>query len=98
MGDYTALHQKAMLLNIPCLTSVDTADALCDMIASHYSALNTELVDINHMRTKTEIIPFTKMHDCGNDYIFIENFDERITSPESRCVSIITALAQTASF
>ena len=88
MGDYTALHQKAMLLNIPCLTSVDTADALCDMIASHYSALNTELVDINHMRTKTEIIPFTKMHDCGNDYIFIENFDERITSPESLCVTL----------
>ena len=88
MGDYTALHQKAMLLNIPCLTSVDTADALCDMIASRYSAQNTELVDINCMRTKTEDIPFIKMHDCGNDYIFIENFDGRITSPESLCVTL----------
>ncbi len=88
MGDYTALHQKAMMLNIPCLTSVDTANALCDMIASHYSAFNTELVDINHMRTKTEAVAFTKMHDCGNDYIFIENFDGRITNPESLCVTL----------
>ena len=88
MGDYTVLHQKAMLLNIPCLTSVDTADALCDMIASHYSVYNTELVDINAMRTAAEDVPFTKMHDCGNDYIFIENFDGRITSPESLCVTL----------
>ncbi len=88
MGDYTVLHQKAMLLNIPCLTSVDTADALCDMIASHYSVHNTELVDINAMRTAEEDVPFTKMHDCGNDYIFIENFDGRITSPESLCVTL----------
>ena len=88
MGDYTALHQKAMLLNIPCLTSVDTANALSDMIASHFNAYNTELVDINHMRRETATIPFTKMHDCGNDYIFIENFDGRITSPESLCVTL----------
>ena len=88
MGDYTVLHQKAMLLNIPCLTSVDTADALCDMIASHYNVHNTELVDINAMRTAAEDVPFTKMHDCGNDYIFIENFDGRITSPESLCVTL----------
>ena len=88
MGDYTALHQKAMLLNIPCLTSVDTANALCDMIASRYNAHNTELVDINRMREKTEAVPFAKMHDCGNDYIFIENFDRRITSPESLCVTL----------
>jgi carbamoyl-phosphate synthase large subunit len=88
MGDYTALHQKAMLLNIPCLTSVDTANALTNMIASQFHAFNTELVDINHMRKETVSIPFTKMHDCGNDYIFIENFDERITSPESLCVTL----------
>ncbi|MBQ9327504.1 MAG: carbamoyl-phosphate synthase large subunit [Solobacterium sp.] len=88
MGDYTALHQKAMLLNIPCLTSVDTANALTDMLASHYNAFNTELVDINHMRAQAETIPFTKMHDCGNDYIFIENFDGKITSPESLCVTL----------
>ncbi len=88
MGDYTALHRKAMFLNIPCLTSIDTANALADMIASRYTDLNTELVDINHMRTRRDIIHFTKMHDCGNDYIFIENFDGRISSPESLCVTV----------
>jgi carbamoyl-phosphate synthase large subunit len=40
------------------------------------------------MRTAAEDIPFAKMHDCGNDYIFIENFDGRITSPESLCVTL----------
>ena len=90
MGDYTALHQKAMMLSIPCLTSADTANALTDMLASHFNAGNTELVDISHMRKKTETIPFAKMHDCGNDYIFIENFDGRITSPESLCVTLCT--------
>ncbi len=88
MGDYTALHKKAMLENIPCLTSVDTANALCDMIASRFTNDNTELVDITRMRKQTETIPFTKMHDCGNDYIFIENFDGRITCPESLCVTL----------
>jgi carbamoyl-phosphate synthase large subunit len=28
------------------------------------------------------------MQDCGNDYIFIENFDGGITGPESLCVSL----------
>ena len=88
MGDYTALHQKAMLLNIPCLTIVDTANALTDMIASRFHSFNTELVDINHMRHASETVAFTKMHHCGNDYIFIENFDGRITSPESLCVTL----------
>ncbi len=88
MGDFTLLHRKAMQLNIPCLTSVDTANALADMIASRYSFHNTELIDINHMRTHHEQIAFTKMHDCGNDYIFINNMDESITAPESLCVSL----------
>ena len=88
MGDYTALHRKAMQLNIPCLTSVDTANALADMMASRFSSHNTELVDINHMRAAHEEIAFTKMHDCGNDYIFIDNRDGSITAPESLCVTL----------
>ena len=88
MGDYTALHQKAMRLNIPCLTSVDTANALAEMIASRYNAGNTELVDISHMRRERQTVAFTKMHDCGNDYIFIENFDGALTAPESLCVTL----------
>jgi len=58
--DYTQLHRRAMQLGVPCLTSVDTASALVDMIASRYSAYNTELVDINHMRTGHRKIAFKK--------------------------------------
>ena len=88
MGDYTALHRKAMQLGIPCLTSADTANALADMIESRYGTHNTELVDINHMRESHEQIRFTKMQDCGNDYIFIDNMEGHITSPESLCVTL----------
>ncbi|MBQ3276298.1 MAG: carbamoyl-phosphate synthase large subunit [Oscillospiraceae bacterium] len=88
MGDYIALHRRAMQLGIPCLTSLDTANALADIIASRFTQSNTELVDINAMRLWRRTIPFTKMQDCGNDYIFIENFDGEITCPESLCVSL----------
>ena len=88
MGDFIALHRRAMQLGIPCLTSLDTANALADIIASRFSLSNTELVDINSMRVWRQKISFTKMQDCGNDYIFIENFDGSITCPESLCVSL----------
>ncbi len=91
MGDYIALHRKAMQLGIPCLTSLDTANALADIIASRFNQENTELVDINTMRRARRQVPFTKMHSCGNDYIFIENFDGSISCPESLCVSLCPA-------
>ncbi|MBR6954203.1 MAG: carbamoyl-phosphate synthase large subunit [Clostridia bacterium] len=88
VGDYTALHRKAMQLGIPCLTSLDTARALADSLASRFNAGNTELVDICHMRSERQRISFTKMQSCGNDYLFIENFDGRITCPEALCVRL----------
>jgi carbamoyl-phosphate synthase large subunit len=88
MGDFIALHRRAMQLGIPCLTSPDTAKALADIIASGFNLENTELVDINAMRPWQQTVRFAKMHSCGNDYIFIENFDEAITCPESLCVSL----------
>ena len=88
VGDYTVLHRRAMALGIPCLTSLDTASALAAMIESRYSAQNTELVDINHMRSWRRQIKFAKLQSCGNDYIFIENFDNGITAPQSLCVSL----------
>ena len=50
VGDYRVLHRKAMILGIPCMTSLDTANALTDILGSRFSLENTELVDINHMR------------------------------------------------
>ena len=88
IGDYTVLHRKAMQLGIPCLTSLDTAGALADIMASRFTAQNIELIDINHMRAWRQKIHFAKMQSCGNDYIFIENFDGAITCPESLCVQL----------
>jgi len=90
VGDYIALHRRAMQLGIPCLTSLDTAGALADIIESRFTARNVELVDINAMRPWRQTIRFAKMHSCGNDYIFVENFDGRIRCPESLCVSLCT--------
>ena len=55
VGDYTLLHRKAMVLGIPCMTSLDTADALMDILGSRFSLQNTELVDINHMRRRQNL-------------------------------------------
>ena len=88
MGDYIVLHRRAMQLGIPCLTSLDTANALASMIESRFSFNNTELVDICKMRKSRREIPFVKMHSCGNDNIYIENYDESITCPESLCVQL----------
>ncbi|MBQ9827181.1 MAG: carbamoyl-phosphate synthase large subunit [Lachnospiraceae bacterium] len=89
-GDYRMIHRKAMYRGIPCLTSLDTANALSDIIESRYDLYNTELVEINDMRPWRTKISFTKMHSCGNDYIFVENFDNSITCPESLCVNLCT--------
>ncbi|MBQ1376820.1 MAG: carbamoyl-phosphate synthase large subunit, partial [Lachnospiraceae bacterium] len=90
VGDYTVLHRKAMQAGVPCLTSLDTANALADIMESRYTADNTELVDINNMRKWRQKIRFQKMQSCGNDYIFVENFDGSITCPESLCVQLCT--------
>ncbi len=88
IGDYITLHRRAMQLGIPCLTSLDTANALADIIASRFNCLNTELVNINKMRTRRRRIRFFKMQSAGNDYIFLPNFDGSISCPESLCVSL----------
>lgn len=82
-ADDVKLRRKACLLGIPCLTSVDTANALADSLLSGYSEINTELIDINHMRSKRMKLNLTKMQSCGNDYLYINCFDTIINSPES---------------
>ena len=84
--DNVKIRRKACSLGIPCLTSVDTANALADSLLSGYSEINTELVDINHLRKSRIHLPFTKMQSCGNDYIYINCFDLEINSPESLSV------------
>ena len=88
VDNYKILNQRAIQLSIACLTSLDTANALADIFASHFNQQNTELVDINNMRTKRRKVKFAKMESASNDYIYIENFDGKITNPESLCVSL----------
>ena len=47
VGDFRLLYRKAMDLGIPCMTSIDTALALADVVSASYSQNNTHLVDIN---------------------------------------------------
>ncbi len=85
--DFIRLNRRCIQLGIPCLTSLDTAEALADILASRYTLRNTELVDICHLRTRRQTLRFSKMETCGNDYIFLENFDGAISCPESLCVT-----------
>ncbi|MBR4703183.1 MAG: carbamoyl-phosphate synthase large subunit [Oscillospiraceae bacterium] len=85
--DFIRLNRRCIQLGIPCLTSLDTARALADILASRYTLFNTELVDICHLRKRRQTLRFSKMETCGNDYIFLENFDGDIPCPESLCVT-----------
>ena len=86
--DYIALNRRCLQLSIPCLTSLDTANAMAEIIAGGFNESNTELVDINHMRTHKEKIAFSKMQATGDDYIFIDNREGIVTCPESLCVDM----------
>lgn len=85
--EFILLNRRAIQLSIACLTSLDTANAMADIIASRYNIYNTELVDINDMRSNRRKLKFHKMTATGNDYIYIDNFDGSINCPESLAVT-----------
>ena len=89
INDFIRLHHHAILLGITVLTALDTANALADIIASRFTENNTELVDINALRTEKLKLNFTKMQSCGNDYIVFDNRDGKITCPESIAVNYV---------
>ena len=55
---------------------------------SRYSEFNTELVDINRLRTGKTLRKFTKMHGCGNDYIYFDCMESPIDSPERLSIAL----------
>ncbi len=87
ISNYISLHHHAILLGITVLTSLDTANALADCVAGRYNQFNTELVDINNLRKSKLKLAFSKMHSCGNDYIFFNNMNGEITCPESIAIN-----------
>ncbi|MDP4120281.1 MAG: carbamoyl-phosphate synthase large subunit [Bacillota bacterium] len=86
--DSVKIRRKTVERNIPCLTSIDTANALADCLKSRYSEFSTELVDINNMRTEKKRLYFTKMQTTGNDYIYFNCFDQNIDNPEGLSVRL----------
>lgn len=86
--DSVKIRRKTVERNIPCLTSIDTANALADCLRSRYSEVNTELVDINNMREHKLTMKFTKMQGTGNDYIYCSTFEQDITNPEALSVRL----------
>ena len=86
--DSVKIRRKTVERNIPCLTSIDTANALADCLKSKYSQISTELVDINDMREEKMKLKFTKMHGIGNDYIYCSTFDQKINNPEALSVRL----------
>ena len=82
--DSVKIRRKASLLGIPCLTALDTANALADSLMSRYTPENTEIIDINHLKKSKQTLKFTKMSACSNDYIYINCFDpeNKVSSPE----------------
>ena len=86
--DSVKIRRKAVERSIPCLTSIDTANAMANSLRSRYSPYSTELVDINDIRTEKIKANFTKMHGCGNDYIYFDCFQHDINNPEALSVRL----------
>ncbi|MFR3922497.1 MAG: hypothetical protein ACLTYN_11610 [Dysosmobacter welbionis] len=96
--DFIHLNHRCVQLGIPCLTSLDTAGALTDILeplqpGEHGARRYLPSAD------GAAKLPFAKMQTCGNDYIFLENFSRGITrSPvPSPSATGTTASAPTAS-
>ncbi len=86
--DSVKIRRKAVERAVPCLTSIDTANAVADCLASRYSQETMELVDINAMRKAKRQLAFTKMQTCGNDYIYFNCFDGDIDGPEALSIRL----------
>jgi len=88
--DSVKIRRKASLLGIPCLTALDTANALADSLMSRFTPENTEIVDINNLKEEKQKIRFTKMSACSNDYIYINCLDpeNQVASPEFLSITL----------
>ena len=86
--DSVKIRSKAVDRAIPCLTSIDTANAVVNSLMSRYSQYNTELIDINKLREGRSLRKFTKMQGIGNDYIYFNCIGNPIVNPEGLAVRL----------
>lgn len=87
-ADSVRMRRHAVERDIPCLTAIDTANALANCLMSNYSPENVELVDINDLRTSKETVKFTKMQSTGNDFIIINTDEQEINNPGGLAVGL----------
>ncbi len=87
-ADSVKMRRHAVERDIPCLTSLDTANALANCLKSKYSAENVELVNINTLRTQKQKIKFTKMDSTGNDFIVINAMENEVKNPAGLAVRL----------
>ncbi|MDD7408642.1 MAG: carbamoyl-phosphate synthase large subunit [Anaerovoracaceae bacterium] len=79
--DSVRIRRKTVEHDIPCLTSIDTANALVKSLRSRFTQDCTELVNINDMREERQKLHFMKLSGTSNDYIYFNCFDQHIDNP-----------------
>ena len=87
-ADSVKMRRHAVERDIPCLTAIDTANAIANCLMSDYTVDNVELVDINDLRTTREKIHFYKMECTGNDFILIDSQDQTVDNPGGLAVRL----------
>ena len=87
-ADSVRMRRHAVERDIPCLTAIDTANAIANCLMSHYNAENVELVDINALRESKEKLHFYKMQSTGNDFILIDARKQAVSNPAGLAVRL----------
>jgi carbamoyl-phosphate synthase large subunit len=87
-NDSVKLRRKAVERDIPCLTSLDTANAIIRSLMSRYSPASLELVDCNNLRREKRRLKFSKMESTGNDFIIFDAISQEIPNPEGLAVRL----------
>ncbi len=87
-ADSVRMRRHAVERDIPCLTAIDTANAIANCLKSKYNAENVELVDINRLRTSKQTLRFSKMDSTGNDFIVIDAMSQTVNNPAGLAVRL----------
>ncbi len=87
-SDSVKMRRHAVERDIPCLTAIDTANAIANCLRSKYSAENVELVNINDLRSSKQKIHFAKMDSTGNDFIVINAMKQPVNNPAGLAVRL----------